>query len=200
MRTFILSALLLAAATPVLAQMPPQDARDEHRDDRIITATIVTTAAATAAMKDSVPTTAGIAPTTVASAPTTVAHVPTTAGTTPTIAAATAATAPTTAAIAGATSIAISTTTAAATAIGDQYARFRADPYYYPRGYAYRYYGVGTFLPRAYFDTRYYIGQPDYYRLPPAFAGTRWIRVGPDALLIRNYDRRVVRVIRGIFY
>jgi Ni/Co efflux regulator RcnB len=83
---------------------------------------------------------------------------------------------------------------------GDRYARFHAEPYFHPHGYAYRYYGVGAFLPQVYFDTRYYIGQPDYYRLPPAYAGTRWVRVGPDALLIRNYDRRVVRIIRGLFY
>lgn len=51
-----------------------------------------------------------------------------------------------------------------------------------------------------FFNERYYIGQPDYYRLPPAYAGTRWVRVGPDALLIRSYDGRVVRVIRGLFY
>lgn len=82
---------------------------------------------------------------------------------------------------------------------GDQFARFHGDRYDYPRGYGYRYFGIGTFLPRVFFDQRYYIGQPDYYRLPPAYAGTRWIRVGPDALLIRTYDRRVVRVIRGLF-
>lgn len=82
----------------------------------------------------------------------------------------------------------------------EQFARFRVNPYYYPRGYAYRYYGPGVRLPRVFFGTRYYIGQPDYYRLPPAYAGTRWVRVGPDALLIRVYDGIVVRTVRGIFY
>ena len=51
-----------------------------------------------------------------------------------------------------------------------------------------------------FWDQRYYIAQPDYYRLPPPFAGTHWVRYGPDALLVRNYDGRIVRVIRGLFY
>lgn len=83
---------------------------------------------------------------------------------------------------------------------GDRDARFRGERFDYPRGYRYRYYGVGGFLPRAYFYDRYYIGQPEVYRLPRAYAGTRWVRVGPDALLIRAYDGRVVRIIRGLFY
>jgi Ni/Co efflux regulator RcnB len=83
---------------------------------------------------------------------------------------------------------------------GDRFARFHGDPFYYPRGYGYRYYGIGTFLPRVFWSQRYYIADPYAYRLPPAFAGTRWVRVGPDALLIRVYDGRVVRVIQGLFY
>jgi len=83
---------------------------------------------------------------------------------------------------------------------GDRFARFHGNAYYYPRGYGYRAYGIGALLPRVFFDQRYYIGQPDFYRLPPAYAGTRWVRVGPDALLIRNYDGRIIRVLRGLFY
>ena len=80
------------------------------------------------------------------------------------------------------------------------YGRWRTQPFYYPRGYNYRYYAPGAFLPRAFFGGNYWIGNPGYYQLPPAYGGTRWIRVGPDALLIRGYDGYVVRVIRGIFY
>jgi Ni/Co efflux regulator RcnB len=80
------------------------------------------------------------------------------------------------------------------------YGRWRAQPFYYPRGYGYRYYGPGAFVPRVFFGGNYWIGNPGYYQLPPAYAGTRWIRVGPDALLIRGYDGYVVRIIRGIFY
>ncbi len=80
------------------------------------------------------------------------------------------------------------------------YGRWRGQPFNYPRGYGYRYYAPGAFLPRVFFGGNYWIGNPGYYQLPPAYGGTRWIRVGPDALLIRGYDGYVVRVIRGIFY
>jgi len=83
---------------------------------------------------------------------------------------------------------------------GDGYGRWRAQPFYYPRGYGYRYYAPGAFLPRIFFGGTYGIGNPAYYQLPPAYGGTRWTRVGPDALLIRARDGYVVRVIRGIFY
>lgn len=83
---------------------------------------------------------------------------------------------------------------------GDRFARYRGEAFSYPRGYGYRYYQPGVRIPRVYFDSRYYIGRPDFYRLPPAYGGTRWLRIGPDALLIRAYDGQVVRVIRGLFY
>lgn len=83
---------------------------------------------------------------------------------------------------------------------GDRYARFRGESFSYPRGYGYRYYQPGVRVPRVYFDRRYYIGRPEFYRLPPAYGGTRWLRIGSDALLIRAYDGQVVRVIRGLFY
>lgn len=82
----------------------------------------------------------------------------------------------------------------------ERFGRYRGGAFYYPAGYAYRYYGPGVRVPRAYFTERYYIGRPDFYRLPAAWRGTRWIRVGGDALLIRRYDGVVVRSVRGLFY
>ena len=78
--------------------------------------------------------------------------------------------------------------------------RYSAGRYYYPRGYGYRAWAVGGFLPRSYWGERYWVGRPLAYGLPNAWRGTRWVRVGPDALLIRVYDGSVVRVARGIFY
>ena len=78
--------------------------------------------------------------------------------------------------------------------------RYDAGRFYYPRGYGYRTWAVGGFLPRPYWGERYWIGRPVAYGLPYALRGTRWVRVGPDALLIRVYDGAVVRVARGIFY
>lgn len=72
--------------------------------------------------------------------------------------------------------------------------------YAYPRGLRYQAWGVGRQLPRAYYSNRYFIGDPGFYRLPPAYRGTRWVRVGPDALLIRIGNRGIVRAVRGIYY
>ncbi len=78
--------------------------------------------------------------------------------------------------------------------------RYDAGRYYYPRGYSYRAWTVGGFLPRSYWGERYWVGAPVNYGLPYALRGTRWVRVGPDALLIRTYNGTVLRVVRGIFY
>ncbi len=78
--------------------------------------------------------------------------------------------------------------------------RYDAGRYYYPRGYSYRAWSVGGYVPRSYWGERYWVGRPVAYGLPYAARGLRWIRVGPDALLIRAYNGAVVRVVRGIFY
>ena len=78
--------------------------------------------------------------------------------------------------------------------------RYRERWHGYPRGFAYRPYGVGVALPRAYWGDRYWIARPDYFRLPPAWRGTRWVRVGPDALLIRLADGFVVRAVRSLYW
>ena len=79
-------------------------------------------------------------------------------------------------------------------------ARYRGPGYSHPRGYGYRAWGVGNRVPQAYFTNRYFIGNPGYYRLPPAFPGTRWVRVGVDALLIDLRAGVVVRAVRGLYW
>lgn len=80
------------------------------------------------------------------------------------------------------------------------YGSYRGPAYNHPRGYGYRAYAPGYRVPRAYFDSRYFIERPGDYRLPQVYGGTRWVRIGPDALLIRLTDRIVVRSVRGLFY
>ena len=79
-------------------------------------------------------------------------------------------------------------------------ARFRGPGYIHPRGHRYRAWGVGNHVPQAYFTNRYFIGKPGYYRLPPPFPGTRWVRVGGDALLIDLRAGVVVRAVRGLYW
>ncbi|MBT2243343.1 RcnB family protein [Sphingobium sp. BHU LFT2] len=70
----------------------------------------------------------------------------------------------------------------------------------YPHGYRYRRWTVGLFLPAVFFSSYYYYN--DYWRLglgaPPY--GYRWIRYGPDLLLVEVRSRRVVDVVYGAFY
>lgn len=70
----------------------------------------------------------------------------------------------------------------------------------YPPGYAYRRWSIGAFLPGLFVGSTYYyddwrtlgIGRP-----PP---GRRWVRYGPDLLLVNVRTRRVEDVIYGAFY
>lgn len=70
----------------------------------------------------------------------------------------------------------------------------------YPHGYQYRRWTVGLFLPAVFFSSYYYYN--DYWRLglgaPPY--GYRWVRYGPDLLLVEVRSRRVVDVVYGAFY
>ena len=78
--------------------------------------------------------------------------------------------------------------------------RFDAGRYYGPRGYTYRSWNIGSYFPRDYYEQRFWIGNPYAYRLPVVYGGARWVRYGPDALLIRLRDGAVLGVIPNRFY
>lgn len=74
-------------------------------------------------------------------------------------------------------------------------------PYYVPyRGYTYRRLGIGFFLDALFFDSRYWIDDPFYYRLPQAYGPYRWVRYYDDALLVNIYTGEVVDVIYDVFW
>ena len=66
---------------------------------------------------------------------------------------------------------------------GRYYDRYRGSPYAYPRGYTYRSWARGQYLPRAYFASPYYIDNWAAYRLRPPPRGYRYVRVGNDIVL-----------------
>lgn len=79
---------------------------------------------------------------------------------------------------------------------------------YNPRIYAggnwrapFRYtrFGVGARIAPAYYGSAYWIRDPWMYRLPAAYAGTRWIRHYNDVVLVDYRRGRVVRVIPGFY-
>lgn len=70
----------------------------------------------------------------------------------------------------------------------------------YPRGYAYRRWTIGLLIPALFLSSTYYYD--NYWNLgvgaPPR--GYRWVRYGPDLLLVNIRTRRIADVIRGAFY
>ena len=70
----------------------------------------------------------------------------------------------------------------------------------YPPGYRYRRWAVGAVLPAFFLAPTYYYD--DYWRMglggPPW--GYRWVRYGPDLLLVEMRSGRIVDVIYGAFY
>jgi Ni/Co efflux regulator RcnB len=79
-------------------------------------------------------------------------------------------------------------------------ARFRAPVYRYPAGWAYRQWAFGAFLPSVFLVSDYTLWDYWVYGLPAPPPGYHWIRVGPDALLVRYGDGYVLDAIYGIFY
>ena len=78
---------------------------------------------------------------------------------------------------------------------------FRGGRYYAPyNGYSYRQLGIGFFLDQAFFGENYWIGNPEYYRLPPAYGPYRWVRYYDDVLLVNIYTGEVVDEIHDFYW
>jgi hypothetical protein len=79
---------------------------------------------------------------------------------------------------------------------------YRVGPYRAPHGYygGYRRWGIGGRIDPIFFGQDYWIGNPGYYRLPPAYGSYRWVRYYNDALLIDIYSGTVVDEIPGFFW
>lgn len=68
------------------------------------------------------------------------------------------------------------------------------------RSYSYRRLGLGVFLDGGFFASRYWIGDPWTYRLPPVYGPYRWVRYYDDAVLVNIYSGEVVDVIYDVFW
>jgi Ni/Co efflux regulator RcnB len=83
---------------------------------------------------------------------------------------------------------------------GRNFNRYHAPAFRYPRGYSYRRWASGALLPALFLSSLYYF---DDWRMlgigaPPP--GRRWVRYGPDLLLVNIRTRRVEDVIYDAFY
>ncbi|MDQ4088405.1 MAG: RcnB family protein, partial [Pseudomonadota bacterium] len=78
---------------------------------------------------------------------------------------------------------------------------FRGPRYYAPyRNHRYSRFGIGFFLEPHFYSQRYWIGDPWYYRLPPAPLGTQWVRYYNDVLLVDTWSGEVIDVIYDFFW
>jgi Ni/Co efflux regulator RcnB len=78
--------------------------------------------------------------------------------------------------------------------------RFHIGRYRGPRGYHYRHWVFGDFLPSIYFGEDYWIDNYDDYGLEDPPDGYVWVRYGPDALLIDEDSGEIVEVEYDVFY
>jgi Ni/Co efflux regulator RcnB len=78
--------------------------------------------------------------------------------------------------------------------------RFRLGSYERPRGFYYRRWSFGEFLPALFWTQNYWLYDYGDYGLPYPPPGCVWVRYGDDALLIDQYTGEIVEVIYGLFY
>ncbi|MGA7711756.1 MAG: RcnB family protein [Rhizomicrobium sp.] len=77
--------------------------------------------------------------------------------------------------------------------------RYKIGPYHPPQGWTAHRWAYGEILPRAYWDSQYFLA--DYWlfglEVPPA--GYEWVRDGDDAILVNTYTGEVLQVEYGVF-
>lgn len=77
---------------------------------------------------------------------------------------------------------------------------YRRGNYEAPRGYRYRPARVGSRFAPEYYGRRYWINDPQTYRLRRPGAYQRWVRYGNDVVLVETRGGRVLQVYNGFFY
>jgi Ni/Co efflux regulator RcnB len=77
--------------------------------------------------------------------------------------------------------------------------RFHIAPYVQPRGWFFRSWAYGDFLPQGWFDAPYYLDW-GYYRLPMPPIGCEWVREGNDALLVDVWTGEILSIEPNMFW
>jgi Ni/Co efflux regulator RcnB len=75
-----------------------------------------------------------------------------------------------------------------------------APPFRYPPGYGYRVWVTGSTLPPPFLNSGYYYANYAPLGLGPPPPGYRWVRYGPDLLLVNIVTGRIADVVDGVFY
>ena len=83
---------------------------------------------------------------------------------------------------------------------GRSYYRMRGPAFRYPRGYAYQRWVIGAFLPSIFLGTTYFFDDWRGLGIDRPPPGRRWVRYGPDLVLVNLRTRRIEDVIPDVFY
>lgn len=83
---------------------------------------------------------------------------------------------------------------------GNHHPSLRVGIFHYPSGTSYRYWSRGEFLPRLFFTAQFFFTDYTWLGIDPPPPGYRWVRYGPDLLLVDIYTYEVVDVLYGVFY
>ncbi|HEX7887695.1 MAG TPA: RcnB family protein [Phenylobacterium sp.] len=69
-----------------------------------------------------------------------------------------------------------------------------------PSGFYLRSWSFGEVFPRGWYGPGRWIDDPWQYELPLPPPGYEWVRSGPDALLIDEFNGRIVQIVRDAFW
>jgi Ni/Co efflux regulator RcnB len=78
--------------------------------------------------------------------------------------------------------------------------RIRVSAFLYPHGWSYRYWYVGDLLPALFLAPQYYYDDVAPLGLETPPPGYRWVRYGPDLLLVNLRTGSVEETAYGVFY
>jgi Ni/Co efflux regulator RcnB len=83
---------------------------------------------------------------------------------------------------------------------GRYHDRIRGPVFRYPTGYGYRRWSIGALLPGLFLSSAYYYDGWRGIGLDAPGRGRRWVRYGPDLLLVNTRTGRVIDVVYDAFY
>lgn len=83
---------------------------------------------------------------------------------------------------------------------GGWHRSIRGPVFRYPQGFDYRVWTTGAILPPVFLSPGYFFDDYSPLGLGPPPPGYRWVRYGPDLLLVNVRSGRIADVVDGVFY
>jgi Ni/Co efflux regulator RcnB len=83
---------------------------------------------------------------------------------------------------------------------GRNFNRFRGPAFIWPRGFSYRRWASGAFLPSIFWSPQFWFNDWGMLGIGAPPPGRRWVRYGPDLLLVNIHTRRIEDVIYDVFF